>query len=137
MNEVSIKRDICDYLARLPACFFWIQSVSKIPGRCSRSKYQRNGIPDICGMILGTPLYIEVKTKVGIVSASQLDFLAQASRCGAIAFVARSLTDVVSTLSPLVNAKFRSMTPCDHQGGKETARNYLDNALSKTSRSKP
>lgn len=106
-NEAAIKRDICDYLARLPSCFFWIQSAGKIPGRCSRSKYQRNGIPDICGMILGTPLYIEVKTKAGSVSASQTDFLAQASRCGAIAFVARSVNDVIHTLSPLVNSKLR------------------------------
>lgn len=59
-------------------------------------KYTPRGVPDIFGILEpnGRTLLIEVKTDKGRLSPSQKDFLDEAKKCGALAFVARSIEDV-------------------------------------------
>jgi Holliday junction resolvase len=56
------------------------------------------GIPDIIGVWKGRLLGIEVKTQRGIVSASQKQFIDRINSEGGIAFVARSVDDVIEAL---------------------------------------
>lgn len=99
--EGIIKHEICNWLEikQLKGdCLFWINQAGKIPGRINRSKYIRNGVPDILGSWYGRPLAIEVKTKTGRVSPEQKSFIEDATARGWIAFVARSLGDVKQIL---------------------------------------
>lgn len=56
------------------------------------------GIPDIIGIFKGKPLFIEVKRENGKLSEKQEEFLLRVKREGAIAFVAKSLDDVIDNL---------------------------------------
>jgi len=56
------------------------------------------GIADILGIWEGRPLAIEVKTKKGRVTDHQRKFLDCVRRNGGIAFVARSIDDVIEGL---------------------------------------
>jgi hypothetical protein len=99
--EGAIKHEICNWLEIKQIqgkCLFWINQAGKIPGRINRSKYLRNGVPDILGSWEGRPLAIEVKTKTGKVSPEQKKFIEDALARGWIAFVARSLDDVKQVL---------------------------------------
>lgn len=98
MTEAEIKRGICDWLAMQPECMFWINSAGKIPGRIGRSRYQRNGVPDILGIWRRRPLSIEVKKPEGKVSSEQREFLLEFTTKGGIAIVARSLDELKSSL---------------------------------------
>jgi hypothetical protein len=92
--EGQIKLSICQYLAAR-GVFFWVQQAGKIPGRINRSKYLRNGISDILGVLRGgRALAIEVKAPKGVVSPEQEEFLALVNRSGGLGFVARSVEDV-------------------------------------------
>jgi len=53
------------------------------------------GVPDIIGVYQGRMLGIEVKTERGIVSDHQQRFIEAINREGGIAFVARSVDDVI------------------------------------------
>lgn len=58
------------------------------------------GVPDIIGMIgpEGKSFYIEIKKKSGVVSREQQEFINSVNRHGGIAFVARSVDDVIEGL---------------------------------------
>jgi VRR-NUC domain len=56
------------------------------------------GVPDIIGCYQGKMLCIEIKKKTGTVSPDQKSFLANVKDAGGIAFVARSIDDVVREL---------------------------------------
>lgn len=56
------------------------------------------GIADIIGIFQGKPLAIEIKTERGKLSESQAKFLARFRLEGGIAFVARSVEDVINAL---------------------------------------
>ena len=56
------------------------------------------GIPDIVGIWQGKLLGIEVKTAKGVVSDKQALKLREINRHGGLAFVARSIDDVVEAL---------------------------------------
>jgi hypothetical protein len=62
------------------------------------NKYHMIGVSDILGVYDGKFLAIEVKTQSGVVSNEQRSFINQINREGGIAFVARSLDDVVTHL---------------------------------------
>jgi len=65
-------------------------------------RYGFKGCPDIHGMLIsGVPLYIEVKRPSGRVDPDQRAFLEKAAKFGAVAFVARSVTDVIDVLDQL------------------------------------
>jgi hypothetical protein len=58
-------------------------------------RYGFKGCPDIHGMsTTGKPIYIEVKAPSGRVAPEQREFLDKAEKYGAIAIVARSVSDV-------------------------------------------
>ena len=56
------------------------------------------GVPDILGCYKGKLLGIEVKTRRGTLSDHQRRFIDQINREGGIAFVARSIDDVIAGL---------------------------------------
>jgi hypothetical protein len=57
-------------------------------------------LPDIVGVLPGgKALYIEVKTATGRLSPHQEKFLSILENAGAVAFVARSVEDVMQRLS--------------------------------------
>ena len=58
----------------------------------------RLGVADITGVYEGKALFIEIKTPRGVVSPHQEKFLDEARNAGAIAFVARSIDDVIERL---------------------------------------
>ncbi len=73
-------------------------------GNGRRISIGNKGMPDICGILppqFGQPgraLFIEVKTPKGRVSEAQTIWLVKAVEQGALAFVARSLEDVIEAL---------------------------------------
>jgi hypothetical protein len=56
------------------------------------------GVPDILGCYRGRLLGIEVKTPTGKISPDQQGFIDSINRAGGVAFVARSLEDVITGL---------------------------------------
>lgn len=62
--------------------------------RKQSSKFAINGVSDIIGIYESRPLFIEVKSKKGVVRKEQKQFIARAQREGALAFIARSVDDV-------------------------------------------
>jgi hypothetical protein len=57
------------------------------------------GLPDLTGCLKdGRGFWIELKAPKGVVSPAQQDFLDRITRAGGIAFVARSLDDVIHGL---------------------------------------
>jgi hypothetical protein len=100
MTEAEIKREICEWLeTKQWECMFWVQSAGKIPGRINRSRYQRNGIPDILGIWKMRPLAIEVKKPGGKISEEQRKFMLEFMEYGGIGIVAWSLDDVKKELT--------------------------------------
>jgi hypothetical protein len=62
-------------------------------------RHSLRGITDILGFTChGVIIAIEVKTKKGIVSKEQKEFIETVNKCGGIAFVARSVEDVINGL---------------------------------------
>jgi Holliday junction resolvase len=60
--------------------------------------YAAKGVPDILGVYQGRFLGIEVKTDNGKVSQEQERFIQNINDAGGIAFVARSIDDVIAKL---------------------------------------
>jgi len=56
------------------------------------------GVPDIIGCFKGRLIGIEIKSEKGVVSESQKEFIENINRAGGLAFVARSLEDVIEGL---------------------------------------
>ncbi len=61
-------------------------------------KYQLKGTSDIIGVYQGRILCIEVKSATGKVSPEQQAFINKINSVGGIAFVARSLEEVMKNL---------------------------------------
>ena len=56
------------------------------------------GVPDLICCQNGRMIGIEVKTKMGRVSPEQIEFIKRINDAGGLAFVARSLDDVIEKL---------------------------------------
>lgn len=56
------------------------------------------GIPDLICCQNGRMIGIEVKTKTGKVSDDQIEFIRRINEAGGLAFIARSIDDVIETL---------------------------------------
>ncbi len=80
---------------------FWVQSAGKIPGRINNSKYQRNGIPDICAVYCGEAVFFEVKDIKGKQSDVQKEFEYDCNKAGGSYFVVRSIEDVMAAFDYL------------------------------------
>lgn len=91
ITEADITKQIRDYL-KVRNVFHWkvMQGLGATPG-----------IADILGIYQGRPLAIEVKTAKGKLSEYQISFIQNFKSEGGIAFVARSVDDVVNNLSDL------------------------------------
>ncbi len=103
--ESTLKKSICDYLATLPGwkLMFWIQSAGKIPGRIGKSRYQKNGIPDICAIYRGKPFYLEVKIPGNTLSPDQRCFFEHCNIVGGFAFEVKSIDDVKHAIASVDN----------------------------------
>lgn len=98
--EGKIKKEIMEYLTKLPGCFVRNVQIGGIRGRANTGK----GMSDIIGVFRGRFLAIEVKTERGILAPHQREFLNDIERHGGVAFVARSLDDVIKALEPHIRA---------------------------------
>jgi hypothetical protein len=108
--EGKIKRDICDWLSWKPFVFFWVQEsvgqwdAKKGIFRKKRSKYQRNGTPDIHLLYrfkAYPPVFVglEVKDVGKSMNENQKQFKADLDRFGSYYFVVRSVSDVQKALN--------------------------------------
>lgn len=102
--EGLIKQAICQYLATRRDILFWVNATTGIYDpkrgifRKNNSPYSRNGVSDILGIYQGRMLAIEVKSAVGKLTPEQREFLQEVSERGGIAFMARSVNDVIFEL---------------------------------------
>jgi hypothetical protein len=104
--ENLIKRQICTWLQiKRKDIFFWVNDsvgiydpISKTFRR-NRDPFRIRGVADILGVLpSGQLLAIEVKTPTGRVSVEQKIFLDEINKKKGLAFVARSLEDVIRKL---------------------------------------
>jgi hypothetical protein len=100
LKEGDILRQIMAYL-KANRIYSWRQNTGGVPlgdGKGFRPAATR-GVPDIIGILPGgRMLAIEVKSEKGRITPEQESFLDEINRNGGVAFVARSLDHVVSTL---------------------------------------
>lgn len=112
-SEKEIENEILGFLWHI-GIYCWkndnvgIWDPKKKIFRRPNSRFKIKGVPDIIGDIpfyapdsnkpFARPLYIEVKSKTGKVSNEQREFLLRAMDRGCIAFVARSVQDVITNL---------------------------------------
>lgn len=98
--EGKIKNEICTWLeTQRYRCKFWVTQSIGIRGRTNNSRWSCKGVSDINGIWEGRPLFIEVKAPGNKPSDEQKEFLNDAKKHGAIAFVAYSLNEVMGILS--------------------------------------
>ena len=109
-TEQEIQRAILDYLRQDRRVAFVgrfnrgtiSSSYTNAQGRTSESYVRFNtirGFPDIHGCLKGgRALYVEVKRPGRKPTEDQADFLEQATKAGALAFVACSIDDVITAL---------------------------------------
>lgn len=105
MSEKDIENNILHFLNSFLGIFCWknqstgiYDPVKKIY-RKSNNKHHIKGTSDILGVVSGRFLAIEVKSKTGTLSPEQKEFILRVNEEGGIAFVARSIQDVVTNLT--------------------------------------
>jgi hypothetical protein len=111
--ETRIKRLICSYLKlKYEDIYFWVTDRVGIYDakagvfRRNVDPYRIKGISDILGILPnGRLLAIEVKTKTGKVSSDQKLFIDKVNKLGGLAFVARSIDDVIHNLGEKMDSK--------------------------------
>lgn len=94
MSERQLQKSVCDYLSRaLPYDVFWTaipggdRGVTLAPGYVS-------GTPDLLLIVDGSPYFIELKTKTGRVSDSQVRTHMRLVDAGAKVSICRSVEEV-------------------------------------------
>jgi len=101
INEKQIETMILDYLAYMPNARFWKNNTMGIFDptrgimRTLNGRHHAKGAADILGVINGRFIAIEVKKPKGKISDSQEAFLQSIVDAGGVAFIARSLDDVL------------------------------------------
>lgn len=106
-SEHDIQSAILRALRIHPAvAFFWRQNTGAMAiGEGKAKRFVRYGIkgqPDIQGYLKdGRALFIECKSRTGKVTPEQKEFLERAEKHNAVAFVARSVSDVFAVLDQL------------------------------------
>lgn len=105
MSEKEIENSILHFLNSFLGIKCWknqstgvFDPVKKIY-RKSNNKHHIKGVSDILGIIQGRFLAIEVKSETGKLTPEQKAFILSINEEGGIAFVARSLQDVVTNLT--------------------------------------
>lgn len=102
--EKSIENSILHWL-NMSGIFAWknqsvgiFDPVKKIY-RKSNNPFHIKGVSDVLGILPdGKLLAIEVKSKTGKASPEQLEFIEKIKKSGGVAFVARSLDEVIETV---------------------------------------
>lgn len=104
MLEKEIEKNILCFLQEI-GIFAWknqsvgIFDAKKKVFRQSHNRFAIKGVSDIIGILnQGRAIFIEVKSKKGVLSDDQRIFLAQAQKNGAIAFVSRSVEQTFDQL---------------------------------------
>ncbi len=97
-SESDIKRQICEFLS-LNKILHWTVYNGGIYDRASGGYRRltgsyRKGVSDLLGIYKQRPLAIEVKSKYGVLSPFQQQFLLEFAEAGGIAIVAKSVEDV-------------------------------------------
>lgn len=103
MSEFAIRDEIFEYLMRVG--IFAVRD--RQPPKLFRHgfKPEQRGIPDIWGVLKGGRFFgIEVKTEKGKLSFEQGEFINNVRAQGGIAFVARSVEDVIARFKETENA---------------------------------
>jgi Holliday junction resolvase len=88
MLESSIQKKISNYLSGLPDC--WNVKVMSA---------NKRGTPDILAVINGRFVAIEVKTEKGKASAIQQAQIRRIQQAGGVAFIAKSVDEVIENLA--------------------------------------
>jgi len=106
-SEKEIQNAILDYLATRADVMAWPTASVGLWDPTKRTyrrpgKHFLRGVADIIGIAAGQFLAIEVKTPKGRVSPEQDAFLSEIRRRGGIAFVARSVDDVIAEFTKRV-----------------------------------
>lgn len=83
MKEVVIRTACLRYMNSLPRAFFWTSPPNS-----------PTGLPDICGVLDGKPVYVETKTDHGRVSKAQKYVHRKLQEAGALVIVARSVAEI-------------------------------------------
>jgi len=105
--EGIVKKQVCEYLdlIRPHIIHFWIQESvgiwdeKKRTFRKKNSKYQINGIADICMVYRGLPVYFECKAPGSSrMSDAQKMFCKRITEVGAYYFVVRCLEDAIKAI---------------------------------------
>jgi penicillin-binding protein-related factor A (putative recombinase) len=92
MNEKQLQQQIVDYL-KARGIWHYVTHRAMFP-----PPPENKGIPDICGIYKGKPLYIEVKGPRGKIGQEQTNFITNVKEQGGIAFFAWSMDDVLREL---------------------------------------
>lgn len=92
MKEADIVRAILKYLKTVPECFAWKEH---------GGMYGTAGIPDIICCIRGKFVAFEVKTEKGKPTALQEATIRKILRCGGIAQIVRSVSEVRAVIDSL------------------------------------
>lgn len=106
ISESAILSQIMGYLSFIKDGYFWRQNTGAMPidrPGCPR-RYFRAGTPgcgDILGCYKGRFISIEVKREDGKLRESQEHFMERVREAGGVAFVARSVVDVIDELGKL------------------------------------
>ena len=87
MKESSIRTDILDYLNSLPCSHFWVS----LPG-------SPTALPDICGVLAGRAVYVEVKVPGKKPRKAQVYRMNKLKAAGAVVIVASSVGDTSHAL---------------------------------------
>jgi penicillin-binding protein-related factor A (putative recombinase) len=96
MTESAIQKQIINYLKNRPDIFFFRNNV----GRKKNMYFGYKGSGDLLGIMRpsGRFISIEVKQEKGECSEEQIQFMAMINSMGGIAFIAKSVDDVVEKL---------------------------------------
>ncbi len=97
LHFLSLQKDVYAFKIQKTGIFDPTKKIFRRPN----NKFHIKGISDIIGIAYGKMIAIEVKSKKGRPSPEQTAFIERIQSYGGIAFIARSVEDVVSVLSHL------------------------------------
>lgn len=101
-KEKTIENAILQLLRSLNVFVYKVDNTPTFDTKTNKfrslGKFRIKGVPDICGVYKGKPLFIEVKSHRGVLSVDQKKFLTRAQEEGAIVIVAKKPEDVLKGL---------------------------------------
>ena len=99
-EEGAVVKACLEYLNFCCGAFVWRNNTGSLKDKTNRPVFfGKPGSSDILGLLPGGRfIAVECKSKTGIVSDKQRDFLAEVERLGGLAIVARSIDDVIKAV---------------------------------------